>query len=66
MMERREHRDGSSGEPDRGDTREVPAEAPDRARRLRETRPPAEGIDVADVHRELIVRYPKISAGLAE
>jgi len=66
VMERPEHRDGSSVEPDQRDAREVAAEAPARARRPRKARPPAEGIDVADVHRELIARYPKVRAKLTE
>ena len=65
IMERSEHLDNPSAEPDRADLREAVGTTA-RARRPRKAHPPAERIDVADVHRELIARYPKIRAKLAE
>ncbi len=66
VMERAEHREGPSTEPERADMREVTAVTPARTRRPLKARPPAERIDVAEVHRELVARYPKIRAKLAE
>lgn len=66
VIERSEPRDGPPAEPDRADMREAAADAPARTRRPLKPHPPAERIDVAAVHQELIARYPNIRAKLAE
>jgi hypothetical protein len=65
-MERSRHQDERPVETDLDDARAEVTKSQARTRRPFKPRPPVEDIDVAAVHRELVARYPKIRAKLAE